>query len=538
MANSSTQDITIWNEGGSISTSVTANNELSVASRIWDGTNYVTVTGNKLDVNASWSNSNKVIIWDGVDSADVVSANVIPLTSEKALVTKAVRVENEWVEGYVNNQYENVTLLNSGSLIRTTFYPQQLQENLLDSGVISASTTASINAMQIFRASMDNVNQISLYLGINSTATTLDTFDAIGANWVSSDATNTTVSQESTIKVEGTGSMKIVVKRGASSNNDTVTKTVVSTNMTTVGSFSFWMRSNQNTNRWKFAIGDGTNFFQSLPFTSTPNNTWKLITLSLGDFTEAGAGTTNIAAITKLRFQLTTAGDGASSYFDILQSQVASSITCTVQLYNFGATANPTNISQGTLLTLDDGTTGVSELLNSSANQNYEFSLQRGVYVSANALTIGNYYGIYMTLTSVNVYGTSTQKYTSGKLYTVNTGTGAFTDTTQSTGFQVYSNPVECYLIDVSATADATFGDATISLFQINASPNDNKIKQTLINDISMLHTPTFSIDFNKPVEILRSEGLLIELTTDSTSLFSITDFNFGFLVQSVTRYG
>jgi hypothetical protein len=60
-------DVSIIDDSAGYYASVTSGNALTTASRLWDGTNYVTVTGNKLDVNAtmSWSNSNKVVIWDG-----------------------------------------------------------------------------------------------------------------------------------------------------------------------------------------------------------------------------------------------------------------------------------------------------------------------------------------------------------------------------------------------------------------------------------------------------------------------------------------
>lgn len=144
------------------------------------------------------------------------------------------------------------------------------------------------------------------------TKTVLENGDAVG-NWTSNDAINTPISQETTIKKEGTGSVKIAAS-GASSLNDTVTATIAAKDLTGHHIIDIWVYSSVAGQVCSFGFGEAAYTENLTAITIVQANTWQHVYIDISGIADA-----NKNGITKLGFRVDTS-TAVNIFFDDINS--------------------------------------------------------------------------------------------------------------------------------------------------------------------------------------------------------------------------
>lgn len=146
----------------------------------------------------------------------------------------------------------------------------------------------------------------------SETKTVLETADTVG-NWTSSDGVNTPITQDTTIKKEGTGSVKIAAS-GASSLNDTVTATIASKDLTGHHFIDVWIYASITGQIVSFGWGEAAYTENLTPITVLQANTWQRVYVEIGTVVDASKN-----AVTKLGFRIDTS-TAVNIYFDQIDS--------------------------------------------------------------------------------------------------------------------------------------------------------------------------------------------------------------------------
>lgn len=452
-----------------------------------------------------------------IDSVRTVNINRIDVANDfPTSPINAQITDNLYTVGYtyISTANSDMNIYRQGGVNSYILYPNFISENQQYSNDLVYTNTATTNNLQIFKPALDtNLYGVELVLGTSGAETTIDTFDSsVTTNWISSDTSNTVRSAEASIVYEGSGSMEVTT-RFPKSLGDYVRRTISATDYSSATSFSFAFRSSNINQQWRFRISDGTNTLQSPIFSAQTVNTWSVIEFDIEEFTEITAGTTNTAAITRLEFYVVN-NTTSTNYFDILKRITATSLMCEVELYDFGTTANPTNISQGSLITSDRSETSIIFEVFRGVRRRYKIEFLKGVLTSNN-LTEGNYYGILIKTEGIIVYGHSTTAYSSGKNYSIVTSTGALTDTTNSAFFGIYTIPDICFLTTGIFSSSQSTGDSSINLF-VSDSESTHNIVQQLINEYHIVsdNINQFSTG-NRIISIPKGYNIRVDINHD-----------------------
>lgn len=219
----------------------------------------------------------------------------------------------------------------------------------------------------------------------------IDTSDT-AANWISSDTVNSVVTQEATIKQEGTGSVKVATT--TTSNNNTITRTTGASNLSSEINLIFWVRSSVAGSFVRFQFGESASTEQTYAFTIAQANIWEQIVWDISAISGASRD-----AVTKFAFQFTGNTSGALFYFDDIQTNtigaptlgVATALSSSSLRWNF--TDNATGetgfkiYDSGSSLLVTCASANISSCDETGLTPNTQYTRKIGAY-SATATTI------------------------------------------------------------------------------------------------------------------------------------------------------
>lgn len=416
-------------------------------------------SGNILDV----SNSNRALV-----SLPGVQSN-IPDTVDRQTTT-----------------FETFSISNKGQPNEFLYRPVLQNENSAykDAIVVTLNGATLTNAVQIFRASADNLNTLAI---TTKAIPVTDLSDNFIAGWTSSAPTKITVTNGAIDQYYNTSldvsnsSLKMAL--GNNVTGTTVSK-IVTNDWSIVSTFSFWLRSTQVLSFY-IQLSDGVNT-ATWSFANTGTNVWEQRVLILGSPTSV-SGTLNIAAITAVRFAVTTGGNltGQSVWIDALEAQQAPG-NLYLRIYDLGTNIKPTSLNLGTLLTLDDGNTQL-QVPNPIVKNTQRVPLKIGVS-TVNTLKIGNYYAIVFYNNGsgiVDIYGSSTSNtYLEGNVFTSNdNGTTLVHMPDKAISFCIFSHK-ECYIKKLIVTTNYAPGQARVIcyIYSLLTKQREN----TLLNNVRL----------------------------------------------------
>jgi len=325
------------------------------------------------------------------------------------------------VDDTFNKQTSNgkTTYISKGSLNKIKLRPQIINEHVKCSYKIQDTVTSSNIVGQIFKASKDNINGITITLE-SAAGEDFDDFEsyandaALQAVWVTSDED---AELETTNVYEGTQSMKLTTHHN---NGNTWKRTFATTNFTGYTG-EFWMYSNKEYKDVKMEViiedSSGNISYQSLA--QPGKNQWYKFVINvdsmIGDATPA-----DLTDIIKIGYRVKKEKrDGYVILDDLISVPGPGEVS--VKLWDMG-----TSIPVSATTSLDDGTQyeklgdlGITGIQASSVNiqllggkrlyQINEFIAGVANEIPTNeTLTIGNYYAItiHYVDTNVDVYGT------------------------------------------------------------------------------------------------------------------------------------
>ena len=399
----------------------------------------------------------------------------------------------------------NSYLIQKGQLNKLKLRPQILNEHAESSNEIQSIVTSTNIVGQIFKASRDNINGISLTME-SAGGSVIDDYEsyandaALQAVWVKN-GTNEALLEE-TIVHDGSKAFKGLTDV----NGDEWIMTLTSTDFTGYnGAFDFYQDQIYDRVKVRVFIGDGTNT-KSFPLVVNTKNSWYHFDFNEAAMTEDGGGTTNVAAITKIGFRIEDKEIGKFFYVDNLIS-VPPAGEIELKLWNFGtsipvsATDGLNNATQYTEIGdrgFNGGTVETSCIINLEGGKRLyhikEFVAGTALEIPANTLlTVDNYYAItiHYVDTIVEIYGPNStysyQYYNNGYAFTtpneisVITALGTYNDlmflifSTQD--IYIYKYAKEIYN---SALEFATIKNATESIYTEGA---DMEILDILEND-------------------------------------------------------
>jgi len=333
--------------------------------------------------------------------------------------------------------------IQKGSLNHHRQRPAIINEHVETARQIQGTLEASTPIIgQIFKASQDNINGISLTLGGNPTLT-VDDFESytsdgtLQAAWVATNAGKKAElheSPETPLPYEGD---KCMYFKGDGDDDDEWERALDHVDLTGyTGSVAIRQNKTYNDMKLRFYVGDGSNT-ASAPLVVQDKDAWEVIEVSAAQLTEDGGGTTDITDIIEVGFRLEKDKNGGKFYIDDMKAAPEGG-TVQLELWDMG-----TDIPVSGDTSLDDGDQYV-ELgdrgVNSGAVAAYiTLDVQGGIrnydiekYIAGVALEIpgntlltpNNFYALILRYvdTDVNIYGAntsySTNYYTNGYAFT------------------------------------------------------------------------------------------------------------------------
>jgi len=463
-------------------------------------------TGDAYPWKINSSNEGLIIsrLTDGTNNASVNTNNQLNV------VSNTFGVPSTYTKQTQNSEQFNIV---KGNLNKLRIRPQIQNEHAESSREAMDVVDSSTVVGQIFKASQDNINGISLTLQSAATFVSIDAITAGGgenkagtmeyssnaalqAEYVKSgavEATRSAFTDLASVTQDGSWALKIP----CDTLTDSWTATLTSTDLTGV---TFSLKYGLNTKEFNkckvyFVIGDGTNT-KSFPLTINLKDIWQTFSIPETAMTvtanDATATTPNMAAITKIGFRIDDADGGEFGYIDSItyQSQPGSVV---LELWDMGTTLPASNgtvdYTTKTQYTEigDRGISGVvvSQLSLTLDGGKRKYHIDEFIagtaleHPSNTLLTIGNYYSIVLKYvdTDVTVYGPdttfSTDYYTNGYAWKAETadnlidvipgaaGAGAYSDLM----FQIFSIQ-DVYITNITLLADSAPGNnASVSIF-------------------------------------------------------------------------
>lgn len=394
---------------------------------------------------------------------EVVS--VYDMDSTNAIITDVMA--NQFSR-YVTSHYEG-ELSSKTSRVSIPAHSQLPGEsNMRGDSVIATLEPGSDHILQVFRASTDNVNSVFLMCRAEGSQTdNLISFDgyassvALNADWLKTLAA-TTLTLNTTLYNTSPNSMQIEAKNPQSVGGLIYRSFASEVNMAGYLNLEMWwyfpvsgqftvMIRDANNNEATYTFNDGGIL-----------NQWQMIDASFLLFDNVG--TVDLSRITQIGFYcdiIQTANYLVDSIS--LEGNIGLSLETSMQLYDFGTTADPSSLADGTALTFDNGQTEITFEMKSYDAVRKAKKFQYGVMDNSKKLTIGNYYGVLIKAPTENLKnhynGTDFQRYSSGKMYVVDATSGVMTDTTNSLGFIINY-----------------FGESSIAQIQIYGGGSDKGI--------------------------------------------------------------
>lgn len=385
-----------------------------------------------------------------------------------------------------------------------------------------SNSSSDEGILQMFKASTNNIKNIEVLLqGEATVAIPIDEFEySSNSNlrniWHSSDTNYTQCFVNTNIPYSGNSCMEIYCDRNKSPG-DYVRNSFSDEDWSNISYISFQWQSSlgDSKNVWKIRIYDGTNYAEST-ITSILADTWEEQIIQLSSMNNIDS--LDLTKISRIEFQCVYLSLRWQNVFVDAFHKYSAAGQTSISLYDFGTNNSPTNLSDGTLMTLDDGQ--ISKTMSIIPNPKvYNFNTLYGIENISNALTIGNYYGIFIAKPSsdaVKIYGSSTKSYNSSNLYDVSSSNN-LTSTTKSIFFEI-NTIVDTLLTELNITFDGNpqFGELRFPIIDLNTSKTLNHLGEFKLNGIQELH---LNLDSQiSLIQLKRNLVLFIKYFDDLTS--------------------
>lgn len=279
-----------------------------------------------------------------------------------------------------------------------------------------------------------------------------------------------------------------------------------------------WMSEKTDWNsRWQLKFYDGTGQISSTDFNNTSRDTWE--TKSFNKQIFSNNDIIDWAKIVRIEFENLSSRATHNCYLDSIEittNTESEKIILDAQLVHFGTTPDFTTL--GDIQTLDDNFDSTELIIDIEVNQISVGNIQYGAIRNDWKLVAGDYYGIYIKKPlngSVIFYGSDTQKFQDGNLYT--TTSDALTPLDKSLGFMI-DTFTDSTLKKLKIRQDVYSPNSTFNLMIIN--PNDFTIKQYLgMYTFEACETIEIEFDYSVPESIvIDSENHLYGYYQDSFS--------------------
>lgn len=502
----------------------------------------------------------------------------------KGNIFKAFKTDKEFDHFSKQTQNSNQFNIVKGNLNKLRLRPQIQNEHCESSREAMDVVDSATVVGQMFRASQDNINGISLTL---ESAATFASIDAITSGAGEKKAGTMEYTSDVALQAEYIKTGVVEAVRSVFTDDVGVTQdgsfackmpmdtladewrvSLISTDLTGV-TFSIKFAQTRAFAQAKmyFFIGDGTNT-KSFPLSIATINVWQTFTITeismVVESTDDTANAPNMAAITKMGFRVDDRDLNEFGYADSITYQEEPG-SIDIELWNMGASLPASNGSvdyttktQYTELGdrgIGDGVVSSIRLRLIGGKRNYHIDeLIAGVALeipSNTILTIGNYYALVLKYvdTNVTVYGANTtfsiDYYTNGYAWKAEVadnlidiivgaaGAGAYSDLE----FQIFSTQ-DIYIVNSSLFSDVAPGnDANASVFI-----EDQNMKVTDIIASSQkggLGRITVAFDtMLRPIFMKKGGKIETYYNDDPTDSVSVILFTMDYLFIPPTIYG
>lgn len=488
--------------------------------------------------------TDNVSLWnnDGDKEVAIINDSVNERLAVDALTKDQLQALG-WTDTFTDSK--RFTFSNPLGLSLAQLYFDTLGENSCPYELgVAATITPTTNLLQVFRAPVDNFSGMCFFGNLVPTATTdIDDFNStsLTSQWLDNDGGSGDIlrARETGIEYESPSCLRIRTTSSAAGYN--TYRDFGSEDLSTAEVITFWYRSTSTGVKWKLRLEDNPGqTLESGVFSASVANTWEQVSIPISNFIEIGTGTTDLSDIEYVRWYCEDDNNATYySYFDLLQfKSVPVLVDVTLELYDFGTTANPTNISQGTLLTNDYGVSIATATVSGTTPRKYCFrDFPIGVFDTLKELTVGNYYGMNLKVASdsVEIIGNSVQTYSSGKTYTEVESTGAFTDTTNSMGFQSFTTP-DFWMVGVGG-----FFNAIPLSTEFNAGiklAGENVVSEQVVCGMYLYQETNFVFPLGRPYYFPKGSRMVVVVDKDGDSSISNMSIFAQGLTMPITRYG
>ncbi|MCK5018205.1 MAG: hypothetical protein KAS32_14205 [Candidatus Peribacteraceae bacterium] len=416
-------------------------------------------------------------------------------------------------------------------------------ENMCDFNNIVHTLDTTSGLLQIFRASVDNIHDVRMFIQGRGEETLVEDFEyadqaELEAAWVKGGVPQIDPLHNTEYTYDGTSSMEYTYVPGDVA--DSITYNPVGTwDWSLEDSISFRVYNNNSVTlapTFRITIDDGSSMY--VDFTPSLSQVWEEILLPFSTFTDAGV---DLALVTSVTITLQAAPAAGTVFFDhmVVKKPVG---TLDAALYDFGSTFDATSLSDGALMTLDDESTSLT--LQLPINPNFQrIEIHKGSHERGEGLlTVGNYYGIYAYNVSSGdclFFGSgSSQKYISGKTFAEDTDT--LTELTDKTSAFMILSAVPSFVTEFRIIFDDFPGYTS---YHMSVRTSDFLSVQYLGHGHTDPNTTTISQSFSdinkKPIKIEIGESLCVGLFDDvdestATRFIYLVDH----LYEPVTVYG
>jgi len=369
----------------------------------------------------------------------------------------------------VKIQSDEIIIANKGSQNDNKTYFRRIakQTGIEGNNVIATlDGVSTTDVLQLIQIEDDNFNDFCIKVEGIAEKTTIDTFDSV-ADWSSSDNNNSKVELDNTFFQEGTGSMSVKLKKGGKSLNDTITRTFSPTlDLSDADHFTFWFRVQDENIAFKMKLSDGTDTLTSPIIQNSYRNQWEQKIIEIGDFLDSGS--TDLSAISEIQFIVIQEPVTANlkAFFDYLTWGIDPPAV-TFKLYDFGRNNNPTSFADGSLITLDNGST--EYILNPSTGVRlYTVHIHKNRNGLSTAIDPNHWYGIRVTSINAKVYGNSSA------------GSGLFTSSNSTDLVSQANQEMHCIVF----TNDNAEGNGSV-VIRFNDDPGNGVLRFLVMKEIS-----------------------------------------------------
>ncbi len=516
-----------------------------------------------------------VQITDGTNEAVISSDGQLHVTIEKSPIFNYTK-QSEDSENY------NIV---KGNLNKLRIRPRIQNEHVESSRETMDTVDSSTVVGQVFKASQDNINGISLTL---ESAAIFASMDAITVNTGSSEQKAGTMeySSDAELQEEWIKGGAVEAVRSAFTDDIGITQdgsyackmpmttlgdewrvTLTSTDLTGV-TFKVKYANTKEFNKSKmyFFIGDGTNT-KSFPLSISDKNIWQTFSILETSMTVTGnddtVTTPNMAAITKMGFRVDDKENNHFAYADSITYQALPG-SIDIELWNMGSSLPANNgtvdYTTGTQYTelgdrgiLGGVSSSIRVTLQGGKRQYHINNFVAGVALEIPAntiLTSGNYYALVLKYvdTDVTVYGPDTtfsiNYYESGYAWKAETGdslidvipgaagSGAYSDLM----FQIFSTQ-DIYIVNLELLFDESPGTGMHVSFFVE----DDNMKITDVIDSAALGGFDKVLIYDtalRPVFLIKGGKLEAYYDDDSTDSVGVALFELTYLYIPPTVNG